>query len=347
MALNPRFCYTNLMPTNNSTPGHSRVKRSFLMLGLVTIGIAAAWHLSDGNLSIEGYLTRKTSTKYTWKVFSQVEVGSGAIIPGNTHVVFHLPETFTRLSREILLGQQGKKVRYWGYCFPANSTPEMLSTRTGFPGKIFLSERERALRAAALAEQNARYAPGNVLPTAEQVNELENPTKGVIRHQIDVFQPNTMCYVMSEKTLYLGLDPDGDKLNDQLERNIGTNPKIPDSDGDGLSDGTEYLYGTNPVIRDSDADGIIDGIEDANWNGRLDPGETDPRVWDTDRDGLCDGMCRIRLQKNQYFMGEDKNLNGIVDEGESDPRKESTLDNGILDEVPFLECIANGEEDCP
>ncbi len=315
-----------------------------LLTGIV---LAATWQISGGELSLEGYLLRKATTSYPWKVFSQEEVGSGAIIPGNTHVVFHLPETFTKLPREILLGQQGKKVRYWGYCFPANSTPEMLATRTGFPGKLFLSERERALRAAALAEKNARYAPDNVLPTAAEVKELESPSKGGIRHQVDVFEPNTMCYVMSEKTLYLGLDPDNDKVNDELERNIGTNTRIPDSDGDGVTDGIEYLYGTNPIIRDSDADGIIDGIEDADWDGRLEPGETDPRVWDTDRDGLCDGMCRVRLQHNQYFMGEDKNLNGVVDEGESDPRKESTLDNGILDEVPFLECIANGEEDCP
>lgn len=78
-----------------------------------------------------------------------------------------------------------------------------------------------------------------------------------------------------------------------------------DSDGDGLQDGTEAgrtvgiadpdgagpQTGTNPTVfvpdadpttttsataADSDGDGISDGVEDANRNGRVDPGESDP-----------------------------------------------------------------------
>lgn len=40
---------------------------------------------------------------------------------------------------------------------------------------------------------------------------------------------------------------------------------------------------------DTDGDGIPDLVEDANRNGRLDPGETGARVIDTDGDGLGDG----------------------------------------------------------
>jgi alpha-tubulin suppressor-like RCC1 family protein len=79
-----------------------------------------------------------------------------------------------------------------------------------------------------------------------------------------------------------------------------TSPLIIDTDGDGLQDGTELgvtlaMVGpdtdlskfkpdldptttTNPLSIDTDHDGIPDGVEDANHNGRVDPGELDPNV---------------------------------------------------------------------
>lgn len=45
-----------------------------------------------------------------------------------------------------------------------------------------------------------------------------------------------------------------------------------------------------PSILDSDCDGLEDATEDANGNGVLDPGETDPFNPDTDGDGLPDGL---------------------------------------------------------
>jgi len=45
---------------------------------------------------------------------------------------------------------------------------------------------------------------------------------------------------------FLDLDSDGDGLSDQLEVEIGTNPRLGDSDGDGFDDSTEHLLGTNP-----------------------------------------------------------------------------------------------------
>lgn len=94
-------------------------------------------------------------------------------------------------------------------------------------------------------------------------------------------------------------DPDGDGLANALD---------PDSDGDGIFDGTELglrsgLAGgtnggfsfsgtdeaagffvadadadsqTNPLSDDTDQDGFLDGVEDANKNGAIDPGESDP-----------------------------------------------------------------------
>jgi len=85
-------------------------------------------------------------------------------------------------------------------------------------------------------------------------------------------------------------DSDGDGVPDADEILFGTDPLNADTDGDGLSDGMEIRTGTDPRSQDTDCDGIPDGVEDANRNGRVDPGETDPRLWDTDGDLLSDGL---------------------------------------------------------
>jgi outer membrane protein OmpA-like peptidoglycan-associated protein len=70
-------------------------------------------------------------------------------------------------------------------------------------------------------------------------------------------------------------DTDGDGLTDGLEPNV-------DTDGDGLVDGADP---------DSDGDGLEDGVEDADHDGRLDEGETDPRRADAHggADAFMDG----------------------------------------------------------
>lgn len=62
-----------------------------------------------------------------------------------------------------------------------------------------------------------------------------------------------------------------------------------DVDLDGLADSLETDTGTIAEDADTDDDGLADGIEDANVNGIVDPGETDPRLADTDGDGVQDG----------------------------------------------------------
>ena len=80
-------------------------------------------------------------------------------------------------------------------------------------------------------------------------------------------------------------DTDGDGLDDGAELSVyGTDPTKADSDGDGLSDGlelgkvgdTDPFTVTDPMKADSDGDGVPDGVEDANKNGKVDPGESDP-----------------------------------------------------------------------
>ena len=87
-----------------------------------------------------------------------------------------------------------------------------------------------------------------------------------------------------------------------------------DLDGDGL--GT--LCDPDDTNPDFDGDGLADGTEDANRNGTVDAGETDPLTADTDADGLLDGT-------------EDANANGVVDAGETDPLDPDTDADGLTD----------------
>lgn len=91
-------------------------------------------------------------------------------------------------------------------------------------------------------------------------------------------------------------DDDLDGMVDEGE----TDPRNIDTDGDGIQDGTELGYTladddtnlgvfhpdmdpltfTDPLNPDSDGDCASDGQEDANANGRVDIGETDPNQYD-------------------------------------------------------------------
>ncbi|AUD78061.1 hypothetical protein CW740_01950 [Kangiella profundi] len=141
---------------------------------------------------------------------------------------------------------------------------------------------------------------------------------------------------------------------DETIWNFGTSTDYPtlswlsqskDCDEDGILDSVEDANGngevdegeTDPCNPDSDGDGINDGIEDANQDGTVDAGETDPRLMDTDGDTLTDGA-------------EDANKNGVVDAGETDPRTADsdgdTYNDGNdafpLDETEWLDTDNDG-----
>ena len=93
-------------------------------------------------------------------------------------------------------------------------------------------------------------------------------------------------------------DTDGDGLNDSYEAlTLLTDPTSSDTDNDGISDGVEVngAYGnpsqaSDPRNNNTDGDAFDDGDEDANFNGVVDPGETDPTrredSGDADQDGI-------------------------------------------------------------
>ncbi|MDB4979149.1 MAG: thrombospondin type 3 repeat family [Candidatus Peribacteria bacterium] len=295
-----------------------------------------------------------------WRILTVEEVDSGATIPADTNVVFHVPEDIWPISRSVLFGRSGNAVRYWGYCYPDNYDPKTSPVTYGFPGKLFLSEAEQAWREQRIQNKQPIFSIFNP-PTKPDV--ARRPQPGRISNQLDVFQPGATCYVMTSKPLPIGTDRDGDGLNAREEYIVQTNPQSPDSDGDGLTDGVEVLKAhTKPTIRDTDGDGLIDGVEDKNRNGIIDTGETSPINPDSDGDGLCDGYCRVdkggricseytstkscqNLERVRW-TGEDKNLDGIVDNGETDPLKWASGNDGVSDLQQYYNCLLQQRNDC-
>ncbi|PIR54539.1 hypothetical protein COU75_00315 [Candidatus Peregrinibacteria bacterium CG10_big_fil_rev_8_21_14_0_10_42_8] len=322
---------------------HATVTLGVLSLMLVVYGFS-----HHNGTALEGRLIpAQIQKQIKWVTINADQIMSGTTIPQDTNIIIHIPEEITRITRRVLFGRSGDTVRYWGYCFPHENEDTTVQNRNGFPGDLFLSEAEREARRQILVQQRQRTFSVFKNLTAEDLNESQPDVKSRVRHQKEVFEGGITCYVMTEKSLPIGSDTDGDSLNSALERAYGSDPNNPDSDADGVIDGLEVLRAnTLPTKRDSDGDGIIDGIEDANRNGRFEPGETNPREWDTDRDGLCDGLCKVN--KGQDLRGEDKNLNGIYepDLDEYDPRSVDSDGDGILDEHEVYLCVINGGDDC-
>lgn len=336
--------------TMRTTLRHATAVLGALSLGLIVYGF------SQGNFdNLETRLLPKSQTHQTaWVTITAQQILSGSTIPADRNVIIHIPEEITRISRKVLFGRRGddglngmKGIRYWGYCFPQNIHDSSNNLKRGFPGDLFLSEAERNFRRQKLIAQRRRTFSIFENLTEADLNETENRLQSRIRHQVEIFTGGNTCFVMTEKSLPIGSDEDGDGLNNALERGYGSDINNPDTDGDGVLDGLEvFRLGSHPTKRDSDGDGIIDGIEDANRNGRFEPGETNPVEWDTDRDGLCDGLCKVN--KGQDLRGEDKNLNGIYepDAGEYDPRTTDSDGDGIFDEHEVFLCVLAGGDDC-
>lgn len=340
-----------------------------IVSGVLSVVIFSYALVSPSSLSAR-LLPTKQKQALPWLFIEQAEVEEGTTIPADTHVAFHLPSTFTKIQREVLFGRQGKDTRYWGYCLPVDEDPEIVKRRTGFPGPLYLSEKEREARGLlekAIEERTPKKTL-SVWNLPKSKDDLKPPkkTKDKIRHEVEFFEPNALCYIMSAGPLALGLDVDDDGLNTRFERQIGTHADVVDTDGDGLTDGLEHFFGTktglhhltglrsslNPLLRDSDLDGIIDGVEDMNRNGNVDPGETDPRTKDTDRDGLCDGLCLTKVRRQTLLLGEDTNLDGKMDidtngkAKETDPRKSDTNGDGVSDFQAYFNCQLGLKQYC-
>ena len=169
-------------------------------------------------------------------------------------------------------------------------------------------------------------------------------------------------------------DTDDDGIADGAEAGFGTDPSNPDSDMDGILDGVEVSAapvpaGTNPngtpfagtaptfvpdadpttqtdpTAVDTDLGGLPDGVEDANGNGQIDPGETDPNDpsddgFDSDGDGVPNGI--------ELVIGTDPNDADTDGDGLSDGEELAPGNDGYvtdpLDGDGDDDGISDGEE---
>jgi len=198
------------------------------------------------------------------------------------------------------------------------------------------------LLCAFFFSSNSFVAAANVIYQYDDLNRLV----GVISVTNSVNQQysyDEVGNITSYMSMNISDDRDFDYLSDDIEINISCTD---------VDDG------------DSDDDGILDGLEDANMNGLLDAGETDPCNADSDGDGLLDGLelgyalADIGFDTNSaIFVAdtdtssttdplsvdsdgdglndslEDFNQNGMVDAGETDAANEDSDSDGALDGV--------------
>ena len=159
-------------------------------------------------------------------------------------------------------------------------------------------------------------------------------------------------------------DTDDDGIADGQEAQVHkTAVDNADTDGDGVQDGTELGYTkgvgadtgeafipdadpstvTDPKKADSDGDGVVDGEEDANANGRVDPGEGDPNSpkdgnFDTDGDGLTD-----REELTPKVFADCPNLIGDL-LMPTDPENPDTDGDGLSDELELRVHCTNAND---
>ncbi len=132
-------------------------------------------------------------------------------------------------------------------------------------------------------------------------------------------------------------DYDKDGLTNSREKEIGTDPRNPDTDGDGLKDGEEVkTYYTNPLLQDTDADGLTDYDEVFKY-------QTSPVKPDSDSDGLNDGEEVARkTDPNNSDTDNDKLLDGDeVKKYETDPMNFDTDGDGLGDGQEVLTYATN------
>ena len=118
-------------------------------------------------------------------------------------------------------------------------------------------------------------------------------------------------------TNFESADTDGDGLNDKLEYEGPTDPKLADTDQDGLSDSVELNQTqTDPTLADTDQDGIVDGLDDQDGDGLTNQAEvgiygTSPLLADTDGDSINDRI-ELEISSDPKVATTTEGLIGII-----------------------------------
>ncbi|MGF1695260.1 MSCRAMM family adhesin SdrC [Vibrio lamellibrachiae] len=116
---------------------------------------------------------------------------------------------------------------------------------------------------------------GDYDPTST-TNPLDDDTDndGVLDGNEDVNQNGNVDGGETDPNL---IDSDIDGLQDGLELGLNT-PQGSDTDFNIFIPDADISTVTDPLNEDTDGDGMLDGVEDANSNGQVDSGETDPNL---------------------------------------------------------------------
>ncbi|MBT6434431.1 MAG: hypothetical protein HOK28_15135, partial [Deltaproteobacteria bacterium] len=164
------------------------------------------------------------------------------------------------------------------------------------------------------------------------------------------------------------VDTDNDGLSDALEKGY-TNEAVAELNAD-LPPGVAGTLNYQELVLDSDSsttsdsnepdtdsDGLLDGVEDANANGLVDLGETDPNLADTDGDGIRDdwewtyfNLCAQGLGPQPTvadadFDGDEDGLGNITESsGGTSPCDFDSDDDGLCDGALTIGDCAGNEQ---
>lgn len=245
-------------------------------------------------------------------LYSQSEVTAGVSVAQGEHVIFTCPANATpNISATTAHAREDyfSTVRFWGYEYSGNEVANMragLMGRQLWDGRFWLSARERTDSGGlynyldtpnlTLLPQKRYYVMVDEVTGAGKtfrISCLDNDGDALNNAAEDLDGDGTRD---TGETDMNDADTDDDAIRDDNEYIIGINPLSADTDGDGLQDGTERgittpVSGTNmavfvadadpatttiATVSDTDGDTYSDGTEDANHNGRIDAGESDP-----------------------------------------------------------------------
>lgn len=115
-------------------------------------------------------------------------------------------------------------------------------------------------------------------------NAPDNASRDTDCDGLTDYEEYNTTFAGGRKTDPCNADTDADGLRDGLELGRTTSVNV----GCGFTGDQDPTSKTDPTNPDSDGDGLGDGTEDANGNGRVDPGESNPLKKDTDCDGVSD-----------------------------------------------------------
>jgi outer membrane protein OmpA-like peptidoglycan-associated protein len=155
----------------------------------------------------------------------------------------------------------------------------------------------------------------------DDVSPVEDAQAGDANDAFMTFGLGFSYYILGDA------DYDKDGLTNSKEKELGTDPNIPDTDGDGLLDGEEYLtHHSDPLKQDTDDDGLDDFKEVMET-------KTDPTKADGDSDGLTDGQ---ELARKTNPMEADSDGDGLLDgeevnKYETNPLTADTDGDGLTD----------------